>query len=91
MTKDDVKEFTDVEIAIIAVVKVGFKKQWNLGEIWKECSSNPVLKLKFIEAFQGCTDIFEELKTMTVGKWIEIVKVAVSEVASESVSSLGNG
>jgi hypothetical protein len=89
MTGEDVKEVSEVEVALIAVIKVGFKKAWNFGEIWKECTTNPILQAKFLAAVQGCVDIPGELKNMTMAKWFDLAKAALNEIMAENLALLG--
>ena len=91
MTDNDVKEFTDIEIAVIALVKVAIKKQWKIGDVINECMANAALQKKLLDAFQGCTDVIGELKNITIAKGMDIVKVAIGEIMAEGLLPLGNG
>ena len=85
MTADDVKELSEVEVALIALVKVAINKQWKMGEVWKECMTNPVIQTKVMQAVQGSTEIFEEIKKMTVAKVFDLVKAAINELMADSL------
>lgn len=86
MTADDVKELTDVERVLIMVVKIALKKK-TFPAILQELMSNTALHAKVIEAWRGWDEISAELKSMTLGKYMDIAKVALEEIAKDDVAA----
>lgn len=81
MTADDVKELTELEVAIIATIKLAWQKR-DLGAfgIVKAFFADEEILAKWKKGLEGCQEIPAEVSPLTVAKVLAIIQAAIPEV-----------